>query len=135
MRTGILPGLRQPDPVDLQSRLCHADDAGDADYLRHRRDHRHRLRADRNPHAVDGLQHALFKLLVIVNTFGLCATAVLTYWLGPIGAALAIAGTIIVWCVTAVFIARRTIGINPSILGFLAGEDALAARSFLKGRS
>ena len=82
-----------------------------------------------------GLQHALFKLLVIVNTFGLCATAVLTYWLGPIGAALAIAGTIIVWCVTAVFIARRTIGINPSILGFLAGEDALAARSFLKGRS
>jgi O-antigen/teichoic acid export membrane protein len=82
-----------------------------------------------------GLQHVLFKLLVIVNALGLCATAVLTYWLGPIGAALSIAGTIIVWCVTAVFIARRTIGINPSILGFLAGEDALAARSFLKGRS
>lgn len=82
-----------------------------------------------------GLQHALFKLLVIVNTLGLCATAVLTYWLGPIGAALSIAGTIIVWCVTAVSIARRTIGINPSILGFFAGEDALAARSFLKGRS
>ncbi|NTF44516.1 lipopolysaccharide biosynthesis protein [Rhizobium rhizogenes] len=82
-----------------------------------------------------GLQHALFKLLVIVNVLGLCATAVLTYLLGPIGAALSISGTIIVWCVTAVFIARRSIGINPSILGFFGGEDALAARSFLKGRS
>ncbi|MBB6485735.1 lipopolysaccharide biosynthesis protein [Rhizobium lusitanum] len=82
-----------------------------------------------------GLQHQLFKLLVVVNVLGLCATAVLTYLLGPIGAALSIAGTIIVWCVTAVFIARRSIGINPSILGFFAGEDALAARSFLKGRT
>jgi len=82
-----------------------------------------------------GLQHALFKLLVVVNVLGLCATAALTYLLGPIGAALSIAGTISVWCVTAVFIARRSIGINPSIFGFFAGEDALAARSFLKGRT
>lgn len=82
-----------------------------------------------------GLQHALFKLLVIVNTLGLCTTAALTYLLGPIGAALSIAGTIIVWCVIAVTIARRSIGINPSIFGFFAGQDALAARSFLKGRT
>jgi O-antigen/teichoic acid export membrane protein len=81
-----------------------------------------------------GLQHALFKLLIVVNTLGLVATAVLAYLLGPIGAAVSIAGTIIVWCVIAVSIARRRIGINPSIFGFIGGKDLFAARSFLKGR-
>lgn len=75
-----------------------------------------------------GLQDALFKLLIVVNTLGLGATAALTYLFGPIGAALSIAGTIIVWCVIAVFIARRRIGINPSIFGLLAGKDELAIR-------
>ncbi|SMF41349.1 lipopolysaccharide biosynthesis protein [Xaviernesmea oryzae] len=82
-----------------------------------------------------GLQHALFKLLVAVNTLGLGATAALTYLLGPIGAALSIAGTIAAWCVIAVFIARREIGINPSIFGFFTGQDALAARAFLRDRA
>ncbi|TIO77680.1 MAG: lipopolysaccharide biosynthesis protein, partial [Mesorhizobium sp.] len=64
-----------------------------------------------------GLQHALFKVLVIVNVVGLCVTAVATYYLGSIGAALSIAGTVIAWTAFGVLIARRRIGINPSILG------------------
>lgn len=79
-----------------------------------------------------GLQQALFRLLAVVNTLGLGVTAALTFLLGPVGAALGIAGTIAVWCVTAVGIARRRIGIDPSILGFLAGQDA---RILLKGRA
>lgn len=82
-----------------------------------------------------GLQHALFKLLIVVNTLGLGATAALTYLFGPIGAALGIAGTIIIWCVIAVSIARRRIGINPSIFGLLAGKDERVARPFSRGRT
>ncbi|TGV95669.1 lipopolysaccharide biosynthesis protein, partial [Mesorhizobium sp. M2E.F.Ca.ET.154.01.1.1] len=53
-----------------------------------------------------GLQHALFKVLVVVNIVGLCVTAVATYYLGPIGAALSIAGTVIAWTAFGVSIAR-----------------------------
>ncbi len=65
-----------------------------------------------------GLQQVLFKLLVIVNTAGLGATAVLAFLLGPIGAALGIAGTTALWCLIGAAITRRSIGIDPSILGF-----------------
>jgi O-antigen/teichoic acid export membrane protein len=82
-----------------------------------------------------GLQHALFKVLVIVNTVGLCVTAVATYWLGPIGAALSIAMTVVAWTSIAVSIARRRIGINPSIFGFPYGKAALLPRVLLGGRT
>lgn len=81
-----------------------------------------------------GLQQALFRTLVGVNTLGLCATAVLTAATGAIGAAFGMAGTMALWCVIGAGIARSRIGIDPSILGFLAGQDADAVRAILKGR-
>jgi O-antigen/teichoic acid export membrane protein len=86
-----------------------------------------------------GLQHELFKLLVVVNVVGLCITALATYLLGPIGAAIGIAGTIIAWTGFGVVIARRRIGINPSILGFLTGAgdaaEAGAPAALARGRT
>ena len=81
-----------------------------------------------------GLQHALFKVLVVVNALGLGATAVTTYFFGPIGAAVSIAGTVIAWTAIAVSIAKRRIGIDPSIFGFAMGRAAPAPRVALKGR-
>jgi len=81
-----------------------------------------------------GLQRELFRTLVVVNTLGLGVTAGLTVVLGPMGAALGIAGTMMVWCVTGATITRRRIGIDPSIFGFLAGQDATALCTLLRGR-
>lgn len=85
-----------------------------------------------------GLQHELFKLLVIVNIAGLSVTALATYLLGPIGAAIGIAGTVSAWTAFGVVIARRRIGINPSILGFLTAASnapgAGAADALARGR-
>ncbi|HEV2570399.1 MAG TPA: lipopolysaccharide biosynthesis protein [Beijerinckiaceae bacterium] len=77
-----------------------------------------------------GLQHALFKLLVAVNVVGLCVTAAATYALGPVGAAMGIAGTVIVWCLIAVSIAKRKIGVDPSILGLFGHKDGFSVRLF-----
>lgn len=82
-----------------------------------------------------GLQRALFRTLITVNTLGLAATAGLTLSLGPIGAALGMAGTMMTWCVIGAVITRRRIGIDPSVCGFLTGQDAMAVRAILKGRS
>ncbi|MCJ8055942.1 lipopolysaccharide biosynthesis protein [Shinella curvata] len=82
-----------------------------------------------------GLQKELFRTLIAVNTLGLAAMAGLTLSLGPIGAALGMAGTMAVWCVTGAATTRRRIGIDPSIFGFFAGQDAAAVRLILKGRS
>jgi O-antigen/teichoic acid export membrane protein len=82
-----------------------------------------------------GLQRELFRTLIVVNTAGLGLTALLTHLIGPVGAALGIAGTMMVWCVTGVMIARRRIGIDPSILGFFTGQDAVTVRTILKGRA
>jgi O-antigen/teichoic acid export membrane protein len=68
-----------------------------------------------------GLQHSLLKLLVVVNVIGLGLTAVITWQLGPIGAALGSAATVVTWTVIGVVIASRSIGINPSVLGLFAG--------------
>lgn len=81
-----------------------------------------------------GLQRALLRTLVVVNAIGLGATAVLTASLGPIGAALGMAGTMMAWCVIGAAITRRRIGIDPSVFGFLAGQDATAVRTILRGR-
>jgi O-antigen/teichoic acid export membrane protein len=80
-----------------------------------------------------GLQHALFKLLVVVNVVGLGFTAVATYLWGPVGAALAIAGTVVTWNIIAVMIAQRRIGINPSIAGLLADRHVVRADLFERG--
>ena len=82
-----------------------------------------------------GLQRELFRTLVVVNTLGLAVTAGLTLSLGPVGAALGMAGTMAVWCVLGATITRRQIGIDPSVLGFFTGQDATAVRLLLKGRS
>ncbi|RJT40554.1 lipopolysaccharide biosynthesis protein [Mesorhizobium waimense] len=82
-----------------------------------------------------GLQHALFKVLVVVNILGLGATAVTTYFFGPIGAAVSIAGTVIAWTAIAVSIARRRIGINPSVFGFTMARAAPVPSVMLKGRT
>jgi len=82
-----------------------------------------------------GLQHALFKVLVVVNILGLGATAVTTYFFGPIGAAVSIAGTVIAWTAIAVSIARRRIGINPSVFGFTMARAASVPSVMLKGRT
>lgn len=82
-----------------------------------------------------GLQRALFRTLVVVNSAGLALTALLTYGIGPIGAALGIAGTLMAWCLTGATIARRRLAIDPSILGFFMGPDATTVRTILKGRT
>ena len=82
-----------------------------------------------------GLQHALFKVLVIVNVLGLAATAATTYYFGPVGAAVTIAGTVIAWTALAVSIARRRIGINPSIFGLAMGKAAAVSRPVLRDRT
>jgi len=82
-----------------------------------------------------GLQKALFRTLIVVNSAGLALTALLTYGMGPIGAALGIAGTLMAWCLTGVTIARRRLGIDPSILGFFTGPDATFVRTLLRGRA
>jgi O-antigen/teichoic acid export membrane protein len=82
-----------------------------------------------------GLQHALFKVLVIVNVLGLAATAATTYYFGPVGAAVTIAGTVIAWTALAVSIARRRIGINPSIFGLAMGNAAAVSRPVLRDRT
>ncbi|MGD9480125.1 lipopolysaccharide biosynthesis protein [Shinella sp. G-2] len=82
-----------------------------------------------------GLQRELFRTLIVVNTLGLCATAAFTLSFGPIGSACGMAGTMAVWCVIGAATTRRRIGIDPSILGFLSSEDAIAVRAILKGRS
>jgi len=82
-----------------------------------------------------GLQHALFKVLVIVNVLGLAATAATTYYFGPVGAAVTIAGTVIAWTALAVSIARRRIGINPSIFGLAMSKAAAVSRPVLRDRT
>lgn len=66
-----------------------------------------------------GEQNTLFKVLVGVNVVGLAITALATYAFGPVGAAVSIAGTVIVWNIAAVMAARRRIGVDPSLLGLL----------------
>jgi O-antigen/teichoic acid export membrane protein len=66
-----------------------------------------------------GLHNQLMKVLLIFNALGLAITAVATYSFGPIGAAASIAGTLIAWNVIAVVIARRRIGVDPSLLGLI----------------
>jgi O-antigen/teichoic acid export membrane protein len=73
-----------------------------------------------------GLQHYLMKLLVIVNVAGLAVTALLTWEFGALGVAFGMAGTVITAGVLGVAICRRTIGIDPSVLGLLHGPDAKA---------
>jgi O-antigen/teichoic acid export membrane protein len=72
-----------------------------------------------------GLQNQLMKVLVVFNAIGLAITAVATFYFGPIGAAASIAGTLITWNVIAVLIAKRRIGVDPSLLG-LIGRPSLS---------
>ena len=64
-----------------------------------------------------GSQNALLKILMTVNSIGLVITAGATYLFGPIGAAASIAATVAIWNIVAVIVARRRIGIDPSLLG------------------
>jgi O-antigen/teichoic acid export membrane protein len=64
-----------------------------------------------------GLQTSLMKVLFWVNAVGLGLTAIGTYFLGSLGAAVSIAITLATWNVIAVTIAKRRIGIDSSVLG------------------
>jgi len=66
-----------------------------------------------------GLQHSLVKLLVVVNVIGLAITALLTWLIGPLGVGISTAGTVAVAGIVGVLICQRSIGINPSVVGFL----------------
>jgi O-antigen/teichoic acid export membrane protein len=82
-----------------------------------------------------GMQHVLFKLLIVVNVVGLAVTAVTTYLWGPIGAALSIAGTVVTWNILAVRMSQQRIGINPSLVGLLVDRHLLGAGMFERGRT
>lgn len=81
-----------------------------------------------------GLQHSLLKVLVVVNVVGLGITALTTYLFGPLGAACSIAGTVVTWNLIAVMIARRKIGINPSVIGLSAYGEPLMAGIFQRSQ-
>lgn len=66
-----------------------------------------------------GLQHALLKVLFVVNAIGLVMTAAATYFYGSLGAATSIALTLITWNVISVAMAKRRIGIDSSVLGLM----------------
>jgi hypothetical protein len=71
-----------------------------------------------------GLQHYLMKLLVGVNVAGLSLTALLTWEFGALGVAFGMAGTVATASLLGVAICRRTIGIDPSILGLVRAPHA-----------
>jgi O-antigen/teichoic acid export membrane protein len=66
-----------------------------------------------------GLQHALLRVLFVVNAIGLVITAGATYLFGSIGAATSIALTLITWNIISVAMAKRRIDIDSSVLGLL----------------
>jgi len=80
-----------------------------------------------------GLQHSLVRLLVCVNIVGLAITALLTWLFGALGVGLGTAGTVAIASILGVLICRRSIGINPSVAGFLpairASRGGLAPRN------
>jgi len=66
-----------------------------------------------------GGQTTLFKVLVVSNLLGLLATATAAVLFGLVGAALAIAGTAAVSSLCALYVAKRRIGIDTSLLGLM----------------
>lgn len=71
-----------------------------------------------------GLQNSLMKLLLVINSIGLAITAVATFYFGSLGAAISLAGTLIFWNIVAVSVAKRSIGIDPSIVGLVNREKS-----------
>jgi O-antigen/teichoic acid export membrane protein len=67
-----------------------------------------------------GAQHAFLRIQAIGYPLGLLATALLAHAWGPIGAGLGCAATWAGVCVAAVLLARRRLGIDPSIFGLLS---------------
>ncbi len=82
-----------------------------------------------------GLQHYLMKLLVSVNIVGLAITALLTWQFGAMGVAFGMAGTVAAASLLGVAICRRTIGIDPSILGLIAGRPRERSSAIARGAS
>ncbi len=64
-----------------------------------------------------GAQHALLRILIVGQIAGLTATVVLTIMGGAIGAAVGVALTGVLQCVAALFVARRDLEVDPSIMG------------------
>jgi O-antigen/teichoic acid export membrane protein len=64
-----------------------------------------------------GRQHAYLRILFVSNLFGLPLLALLTYYAGMYGSALAITTTTIIWNLLAVLEGRKALGIDSSILG------------------
>jgi O-antigen/teichoic acid export membrane protein len=68
---------------------------------------------------VTGGQHRLLRILSIVQPIGLVLTAVFTFAFGPIGAAIAISGTLIAWTILGAVSLDRTIDVDPTLVGFV----------------
>jgi O-antigen/teichoic acid export membrane protein len=64
-----------------------------------------------------GAQHSLLRILLVGQAVGLTATLVLTFTAGAIGAAVGVALTGVLQCVAALVVARRDLGVDPSIMG------------------
>lgn len=82
-----------------------------------------------------GLQHYLMKLLVAVNVTGLAITALMTWQFGALGVAFGVAGTMATASILGVLICRRTIGIDPSVLGLVGGRRAARSGAVARGAS
>ena len=63
-----------------------------------------------------GRQYAFLRILLVSNLVGLPLLAALTYFSGPIGAAIAVAITSALWNMLAVVEGQRALGINSSII-------------------
>jgi O-antigen/teichoic acid export membrane protein len=62
-------------------------------------------------------QDRFMRLILFSNLIGLCLLPVLTWLYGTIGAAVAVAGTLILWNLLATIAARRYVGVDPSVFG------------------
>jgi O-antigen/teichoic acid export membrane protein len=75
---------------------------------------------------VTGGQHRLLRILSIVQPIGLVLTALLTFVWGPVGAALAISGTVVTWVALGAINLDRHIDVDPTLIGYL--REARAPR-------
>ncbi|MEL6914684.1 MAG: oligosaccharide flippase family protein [Pseudomonadota bacterium] len=68
-------------------------------------------------------QGTFLRIVVLTNGLGILALPLLTWAFGAMGAAGAIAGTLLGWNILAVIACRRQVGVDPSILSLLTGAS------------
>lgn len=70
-----------------------------------------------------GQQNALLGLLIVSSLIGMIAIVVLTHFANITGAALGVTINLVIWNALAILHARRSLGIDPSILGLIANAS------------